>query len=347
MNKQQLKQTDRFLGTLVNIMLNEAQGKISVPREVQVLKTGNYFDARYGQFEITKVMLLSMKNNFDKKVMKIDPAFDYKHDADDIAAGWFESIDLRNDNNELWVVTQWTPTAEKMLSEKEFRYISADFTLNYIDNENLVEYGPTLRGAALTNRPVIKGMVPVTLTEGEGQMDEKDKLIAQLQQKVAELEKKAQEDSVADDSGTEGKESNDQMMALKKAADDAKAENEGLKKKLAEYGEKETKAAEEKKMAEKKVKFEKLLADGKAVKAQEEAFMKNDMEKFFELAEKTHEDPEGHHERTLNTEGDGKKDNHDQVIELAEKKLKETPALGMAKAISMVLVENPKLRNKR
>ena len=58
--------------------------------------------------------------------------------------------------------------------------MSPDFTFNYVDNETLNEYGPTLFGAGLTNRPVIKNMEPVIQLSEELNMD--------LEQKVLELE---------------------------------------------------------------------------------------------------------------------------------------------------------------
>ncbi|MCH8350738.1 MAG: hypothetical protein IIB29_10825, partial [Chloroflexi bacterium] len=41
---------------------------------------------------------------------------------------------------------------------KEFRYLSADFNMNFRDNETGKSFGGVLNGAGLTNRPRVKGM---------------------------------------------------------------------------------------------------------------------------------------------------------------------------------------------
>jgi hypothetical protein len=130
-------------------------------RSMQVLRTGEFSDARYGRFEITKKMLSDMVRNFTAGVRGVIPALDYKHESDDVAAGWFKSLYLKDDGNELWADIEMTPKGEKILADKEFGYVSADFDTEYQDNETLQNFGCVLLGAGLTNRPVIKRMESV------------------------------------------------------------------------------------------------------------------------------------------------------------------------------------------
>ena len=321
-----------YRAALIQIKLAENN---EPPREVQVLRVGTFFDPRYGQFQITKQMLLSMKKNFDDNVRKLSLAFDFKHESEDIAAGWFQTVNLRNDDTELWAEVEWTVEGARKLADRLFRYVSADFSANYIDNETLKEHGPCLLGAALTNRPVIKGMDPITLTEGEGKMDEKDKLIAQLQAKIADLEKQLK-------GGSEDKGEDMEMGKMKEAMAAKEKELADMKAKCSEYEAATKKAAEEKQLAEKKARFEKLLSEGKAVKAQEEAYIAGDMDKFFELSEKTHSKNEGHSGEGNNNATE--KSALDQILELAEKKVEEKLAKDSGSAISLVLDENPELK---
>jgi phage I-like protein len=128
-----------------------------------------------------------MKKNFDAKVRGIDLAIDYAHESDQIAAGWIKGLELSNGNTELWAIVEWTPQGRKRLSDKEFRYLSADCSFDYEDNERGEKHGPTLLGAALTNRPVVKGMRPaVELTERK-ESDQMKKTMEQLQQEVKTL----------------------------------------------------------------------------------------------------------------------------------------------------------------
>jgi phage I-like protein len=189
-----------FRASPVAIQLDESLASSShqtgVPSDVQVMRVGTYYSDQYGKFEITKEVLLSMKNNFDQNVRGVDLAIDYKHDSEDIAAGWIKNIYLKNDNTELWATVDWTKNGQKVLSDKEFRYLSADFDFNYQHNETKEKHGPTLYGAGLTNRPFIKSMKPVVeLSEKEGiQMDPKDQKIAEFEAKIAELTKQIQDE---------------------------------------------------------------------------------------------------------------------------------------------------------
>ena len=128
-------------------------------RKMQILRVGVFTDPRYGKFKITKQMLSEMVNNFHAGVRGVIPALDYKHDSEDIAAGWFKNLYL--DGEELWADIEMTPRGAKVLSDKEFGYVSADFDTAYVDNEHQKNYGCVLLGAGLTNRPVIKRMESV------------------------------------------------------------------------------------------------------------------------------------------------------------------------------------------
>lgn len=132
-------------------------------RKMQILRTGTFTDPRYGTFPITPKMLNEMVKNFSEGVRGVIPSLDYKHESDDIAAGWFHKLYTKQDGSdlELWAEIEMTPRGEKTLSDKEFGYISADFDSDYCDNEKGTKHGCVLLGAGLTNRPVIKRMESV------------------------------------------------------------------------------------------------------------------------------------------------------------------------------------------
>lgn len=297
------------------------------PEWVQILKVGSFEHPDYGTITITKDVLLKLKENFDNKIRGIDLAFDYKHESDDIASGWFKEVELRDNDTTFWVRTEWTPAGEQKLSDKEFRYTSADFTLDYTSNENKKKYGPTLFGAALTNRPFIKNMVPVVqLNEKEKPngglcMDDKDKKIEELTSQL--------------------KAAMDKLAALQQGDTDAtmkelKDKNAEMEKALGEYKEKDLKAQADQKLAEKKGKFDIMLKEGKTVEAQREAFMKDDMMKFTELAQPMKLKEAGH-----GGAGDGGgtagETAADKIQKLAEAKMKDDKKLTLSEAISSVM----------
>jgi len=129
--------------------------------EVQLMRTGKFMHPFFEDFEITEDMFKSFKKNFNKKVKKVDIAVDFSHRSGDEAAGWITKVILRENNTELWIGVEWTENARQKIIGREFRYMSADFTTQFIDNETGKDFGPTLNGGALTNRPFIKDMESV------------------------------------------------------------------------------------------------------------------------------------------------------------------------------------------
>jgi len=304
-----------FRSVASSIKLDEEQELNSkVPTRVQVMRTGKFQSPEYGAFEITQATLLSMKQNFDNNVRGTELAIDYSHESQKAAAGWIKQVILSDDGNELWAEIEWTRAAKQCLADKEYRYISADFSFDYEHNENKQKFGPTLFGAGLTNRPFIKGMdAVVELSEGDIKMDEKDKLIEQLKAEIVALKAK--------------------LEPPKEPEVDDSPEMAEMKKKLADYEMKEKKAAEDLKCAEKTAAFNKLLSEGKVVEAQRAPYMDNDTVKFSELAQPLNLHSRGGNGNPPDASGDVTK----QLLDKANVLLSEKKAKNMGQAISMVL----------
>lgn len=346
---------------------------------MQILRTGEFSDPRYGRFMITKQMLSQMVDNFTKGVRGVIPALDYKHEADDIAAGWFKKLYLNEDKTEMWGDIEMTPKGEKVLSDKEFGYVSADFDTEYQDNETLQKFGCVLLGAGLTNRPVIKRMESVVqlseeekavqdkikklisegkpqdqavaialemqrqgkLSEGEKQMEEKMK---EMEAKLAELSAKLAE---SEKMCGEYKKKLEEMEGMKKPEEEMPEEKKAeleielgqMKKELAE-------AKGKLELAEKTGEFEKLLSEGKACEAQRESFIKGDMKEFIAKSVPIKLSEQGH-AKTPAVEPviESSEQAQEEVSKLA-RKLAEEKKLSMKEAISEVLATNPKLAEK-
>lgn len=304
---------------LIAIKLSEEN---KVPRRVQLLRVGEFLSDDQGDFKITKDMLKSFKRNFDEKVRGYEDGklpIDYFHDNEKIAAGWMSGVELNDEQTELWVEVEWTKSAESKLADRELRYISAEFHLNYQHNEGGKKFGPTLFGAGLTNRPFIKGMKAVAASEGANEMTLEQALakIKELEAMVAEMKQAAEPPK------PEGEQS-EELSAAKKELSELKAKH-----------------AAEAKLNVKKDAFSKMLSEGKVVEAQREAFLSDDMTKFAELAMKTNTEAKGH-SGTEGKETSEEKSSQDQVIELAEKMVKEK-GITLSQAIAQVLKDNKKL----
>lgn len=143
---------------------------------VQVFKTGKFWDERYGWFSITPKDLAQVEKNFrlgqatKGEAAPTNLPFDYNHGTSKPstaelgkASGWMRDVELRADGQELWALVEWTPDAAEMIGDKEYQFVSPTFQFNYT-HSNGQKIGTTLLAAAITNRPVLEGMAPLTLS---------------------------------------------------------------------------------------------------------------------------------------------------------------------------------------
>lgn len=151
----------RFLSGL---HVNLEEGKTT--SWVTVTRTGKFSDPRYGQFEISREMLLSMVRNFDARTYGQDIFIDVSHKPDTGAAG--KVVKLTVEGDRLRALVEWTPFGVEAIKVKGFAYLSAEFHENWQDNEAGNTHGCVLLGAGLTVRPVIKRLDPVLLSETGG-----------------------------------------------------------------------------------------------------------------------------------------------------------------------------------
>lgn len=336
----------RFVGAISSpaIRLSQIGDNATSPR-VQVLRVGSFNHPKYGQFDITKQVLSEMKANFDRKIRGIDIAFDYFHESDKEASGWPTELYLMEDGNELWAKVDWTPNAQKKLTEREIRYFSPDFAFKWEDPETGASYNNVLFGGGLTNRPFVKEMAAIVAAEGEEMktLEELSKEVKKLSDAAEGLQGEHEKLKAAH--AALQKEHGDlkAKMAEMQAADGDPAEPDAddeekkqLKAKLAEYEEKAKKAEEAKQMAEKELAFSKLLSEGKAVAAQKESFVKGDMNEFIKLAQPVNLGGTGHGGGT-GEQAAGQRE--DRILKLAEEKMSKDSKLSRLDAINQAAKE--------
>jgi phage I-like protein len=270
-----------------NVALSEGEDG-SPKKNYQILKAGEFIHTSTGErVKITKADLKAIVANFDKGVRGIDVAVNYEHGRSAAhgtkASGWFSSLTLEAEGEELWAAIEWTPQASEELKNREWRYFSPELSFDYLDNMNGTKHGAALTGGALTNVPVIKGMTPLAASENQHEMETKTMNLAELTEKLAglgislsELQAKA---AKADTLATQLSEAKGLVASTEQKLSEANA-------KVTELSEKVT--ASEKASA--KVKFdalvEKGMRDGKLTKAFSEGPLKEVFEKNgFEFAE--------------------------------------------------------------
>lgn len=145
---------------LSTVHLNETEEK---PQSwVHALSPGTYQHPVYGELEITSDKLTGFAESVKNKVRGIDPSINYQHQGDGEAAGWVK--DAKIEGNGLWLLVEWTSHAAQKIKDKAFRYFSAEF-LDDWTNATGNKFKNVLFGGALTNRPFMKDLLPINLSE--------------------------------------------------------------------------------------------------------------------------------------------------------------------------------------
>ena len=299
-----LKQ-DAVEGGLQDVYLslrNENGIKLSdgLPHIIELAKVVNGTHVNYGKVEITENMLKSFVQNFNEGVVGVDLMIDYDHEQRG-AAGWVKSVFLSMDGTTLFGEVKWTPKGAQCLSDREFRYFSPEFTLNYVHPHTGVSHGPTMLGGGLVNRPFLKMDAIVTFNEKSKTKEVNMETIALNEHNAikSDLEK-----TISDFKLSEEK--------AKKLIEGQKTEITKLSEELKELKEANVKA-------EKEAKHNKLFSEGKISKAQLDALNEGkDMYDVLELSEGMNTEPKG-------------KDGNNSVIELSESDQKACDALGISK----------------
>ena len=217
---------DEHEPTFSNVIeLTEAKNEIWV----NVLPLGEFVDVRYGRVKITKDMITQMVENFKNKIPTYEPPLTIVHKDELGAYGKVVDMEAREDG--LWIKLSLTEEGVKLLSEKKFRYLSAEFVENYKEKESGKDVGATLVGVSLTNKPAHPGMKPIEFAD-----EDKDV------QYYSEAEEEQEEEKGDDEMDKNITELSEEIVSLKeenaeltKKLDEVNKENEELKAKLNEY----------------------------------------------------------------------------------------------------------------
>lgn len=130
---------------------------------IQALPVGTYEHPVYGKMDFTPERIQRFAASVKNRVRGIDPDIDYDHKAQDgKAAGWVRDAEVRPDG--LYLNVDWTKPAAESIKAGEYRYFSPEFDDEWTDPSG-TKYEDVLFGGALTNRPFLKDLLPVNLSE--------------------------------------------------------------------------------------------------------------------------------------------------------------------------------------
>jgi phage I-like protein len=217
----------------------------------EVAKTGRWNDWRYGIFEVKSEQLEEMVSHFNEDLLEIKCALDLNHDPDGGALAWI--AELKVEGGSLMArFEDWTEDGERKIRTGEYRYFSIEFgpfSKPSEDGKSTVEYQNVLRGIAVTNRPVLKGMKGTFSETPEKGINQKPMTLSEKLAAIREI--------------LLGEESEVPTEDEKEEAKDEKAEKVEVKEEEAkELSEKAAKLAEtEQKLAEANAKAAALLAE--------------------------------------------------------------------------------------
>lgn len=131
---------------------------------VHALPLGEYQHPLYGKIKVDPERAKRFADNVKTKVRGIDPSLNYNHDNDspDGASGWVKDAEARS--NGLWLFVEFVKDAAQKIREKKFKYFSIEFLDEWIDSQGK-KFQDVVVGGALTNRPFMKNLVPLNLSE--------------------------------------------------------------------------------------------------------------------------------------------------------------------------------------
>ncbi len=167
---------------------------------LQAFPIGEYTHPTYGKITMTIERARMMASNVVRKVRGIDIAIDYGHKSSGEAAGWVTSAEARHDG--LWLFVEWTKQAAAAIRGGEYRYFSPEYLTAWQHPQTQEKFTDVVLGGGLTNRPFLKNILPVNLSEIEAQVGQHEGggmegLLEKLQE-LLKLSDDADEDAIVE-----------------------------------------------------------------------------------------------------------------------------------------------------
>lgn len=129
---------------------------------IQLFPIGHWSHPTYGDIDITPDRVKRFADNVNNNVRGQQLNIDYDHEGT-VAAGWFTKAEARADG--VWGQVEWTPKAMQHLKDGEYKYFSPDFMDEWEQTTTGQKFEDVLFGGGLTNRPHLKGILPINLSE--------------------------------------------------------------------------------------------------------------------------------------------------------------------------------------
>lgn len=132
---------------------------------IQAMPLGTYHHPIYGEIKLTEARSKRFADNVNNNVVGTALDIDYDHKATTgAAAGWVKQAESRGAAG-LHLLVEFTQKAADAIRAGEWRYFSPEFQDKWKHPKTQQEFEDVLRGGGLTNRPFLKDILPVNLSE--------------------------------------------------------------------------------------------------------------------------------------------------------------------------------------
>ena len=352
----EVQMTDK--GQRISVRLSGAvDGLVRVP----LAKLGSFIKGKQ-KFAITRRTFGDIVANFRKRLA--DTVIDYEHASDDPevaqggpvpAAGWIKAVeDAPDSDGVLYGHAEFTPRAQKMIDDKEYRYLSPVIDWGARNKETGEAQGATLTSVALTNRPFLDMMPAIAMSERGwkeiGRGDAAGETKGERAVKVILTDRAASKVRVVNDDGSENTLTLEGLEAAPKIVklSDVRRTNEGvLDFSALETGEGVLIAGEVFVAMKAQQELDAAVKDGKITPAQRPHYEKialSDLPTFRAIVAGLPKAVETG-ERGIGG-GDGSSDLQKvqgALLSKVDEKMKADPKLGYGDALKLVASENPDL----
>lgn len=147
---------------MAQVLLSDDNG--TPMSEIQAMPFGEYDHPVYGKIKFTEDRLKRFADSVNNRVREVDPDIDFEHKQfTGEAAGWVRSAVVTENGLKLSVA--WTEKGATAIKNREFRYFSPEFADEWTNPKTGQKFEDVLFGGGLTNRPFLKDLMPVNLSE--------------------------------------------------------------------------------------------------------------------------------------------------------------------------------------
>src|SRR5687767_2296843 len=138
---------------------------------LHAMPVGNVTHPIYGEIDFSATALAGYARSVKNRVLgTVDPVIDYDHMRfKGVAAGWVKDAEVRlngGSDDGLQLLVDWTPEAVNEIRNKKYRYFSPTFDEEW-EGPDGTKYKHVIFGGGITNRPYLKNLVPLNLSELE------------------------------------------------------------------------------------------------------------------------------------------------------------------------------------